>query len=171
MLIRRLALFAVLIAGPALTANAQQTATVAKPEARRAQLEQKLNQRTGDVVKKRLNLTDAQMTQLQSTNARFLGRRNALVAREREVRRQMRQEILSGDAANQGLVGQRLDQTIQIERERIDLLQSEQRELSKFMTPVQRAKLFGLQTELRRRTQELRREPGQRKRALKRPLR
>ena len=170
MLLRRIALLAAVVTGSALSANAQQTRAVDKTAAKRAQLEQKLNQRTGDVVKKRLNLSDAQMTRLQSTNAQFLARRNGLVAREREVRREMRQQILSGDTANQARVGQLLDQTIQIERERIDLLQSEQRELSKFMTPVQRAKLFGLQTEIRRRTQELRREPGQRKRALKRPL-
>ncbi len=126
---------------------------------RRAALERQLGERTAQVLKRRLALTDAQMTRLQATNRQFEEQRRALFARERQTRVELRREILSEDSANQSRVSQLLDQTLQLERQRLDLLQSEQRELAKFLTPVQRAKLLGFQTELRRRTQDMRRRP------------
>ena len=123
---------------------------------RRQMLEQRLRERTGEIVQRRLQLNDAQMKQLQTTNRQFEQQRGTLLMREREIRRALRSEILSGDKANQQKVAQLLDQTMQMERQRLDLMQNEQRELARFLTPVQRAKLFGLQNELRRRTQELR---------------
>ena len=127
---------------------------------RRDMLEQRLRERTAEIVQRRLQLTDVQMKQLQAVNRQFEQQRGSLIAREREIRRDLRAEILSGDKANQQKVGQLLDQTMQLERQRLELLQNEQRELAKFLTPVQRAKLFGLQNELRRRTQELRGRGG-----------
>jgi Spy/CpxP family protein refolding chaperone len=133
------------------------------PNPRRQMLEQRLRERTGEVVNRRLGLSDAQMRQLQAANQQFDPRRTQLVTREREVRRSLRSELLLGDKANQNKIGQLLDETLNLERQRLDLIQSEQRELAKFLTPVQRAKLFGLQNEMRRRTQELRAPKGQRK--------
>ena len=72
-----------------------------------------------------------------------------------------------GEKANQNKVGQLLDETLNLERQRLDLVQSEQRELAKFLTPVQRAKLFGIQNEMRRRTQEMRMRPGARNRPMR----
>jgi Spy/CpxP family protein refolding chaperone len=81
-----------------------------------------------------------------------------MIAREREIRRDLRAQIMA-EKPDQNRVSQLLDQTLQLERQRLDLVQSEQRELAKFLTPVQRAKLFAIQTELRRRTQEIRNRP------------
>ena len=154
--------FALALAGflPITPGEAQGPPSGANP--RREMLEQRLRERTGEIVQRRLQLSDAQMKQLQSTNRQFEQQRGTLVMREREIRRSLRAEILTGDKANQQKVSQLLDQTMQLERQRLDLMQNEQRELAKFLTPVQRAKLFGLQNELRRRTQELRgrRMPG-----------
>jgi Spy/CpxP family protein refolding chaperone len=133
------------------------------PNPRRQMLEQRLRERTGEIVQRRLQLTDAQMKQLQLVNRQFEQQRGLLITREREIRRDLRAEILSGEKANQQKVSQLLDQTMQLERERLDLMQSEQRELAKFLSPVQRAKLFGLQNELRRRAQELRGRTQQRR--------
>lgn len=127
----------------------------AGPNPRREMLEQRLRERTGQMVQKRLQLTDDQMRQLQGSNRQFEKQRSDLIAREREIRRDLRAEILL-EKPDQNRVSQLLDQTIQLERQRLDMVQSEQRELAKFLTPVQRAKLFAIQTELRRRTQELR---------------
>ena len=123
---------------------------------RRQMLEERLRERTGEIVRRRLELTDDQMKKLQAANGQFEKQRGDLMMRERELRRELRQEIVAGDKANQNRVAQLLDQTMVLERQRLDLVQNEQRELAKFLTPVQRAKLFGLQNELRRRTQELR---------------
>jgi len=129
------------------------------PNPRRQALERELRMRTGEIVKRRLQLTDDQMSRLQATNRQFEQQRMALFARERDVRRDLRDQILAGDSANQSRVSQLLDQTFAIERQRLELMQTEQRELAKFLTPVQRAKLIGLQAELRRRTQGMGRGP------------
>ena len=126
------------------------------PNPRRAQLEAQLRERTGQLVKRRLALSDDQMSKLQSTNRSFEKQRMDLMLRERETRQALRTEMVAGDGANQAKVGQLLDQSIQIQRQRLDLLQSEQRELGKFLTPVQRAKYFGIQNELRKRAQQMR---------------
>lgn len=123
---------------------------------RRAQLEQQLRQRTGEMVKRRLGLNDDQMAKLQSTNLSFEKQRIALMMRERETRQALRAEIVAGEGANQAKVGQLLDESIQLQRQRLDLLQSEQLELGKFLSPVQRARYFGIQNEMRKRAQELR---------------
>jgi periplasmic protein CpxP/Spy len=130
---------------------------------RREVLEQRLRQRTGEIVRNRLKLTDDQMKRLQASNRQFEPQRTALFTREREVRREMRREILAGDKANQNRVAQLLDQALVLERQRLDLVQSEQREVAKFLSPVQRAQLLGLQGELRRRAQEVQRPPQMRK--------
>lgn len=127
---------------------------------RRQMLEQRLRERTGELVKRRLQLTDDQMTRLQSTNRQFEEQRTQLLTKEREVRRELRQQ-LTGGTADQNRVSALLDQAMQLERQRLDVTQSEQRELAKYLTPVQRAKLFGLQNEMRRRAQELRNRPMQ----------
>lgn len=134
------------------------------PNPRRAQLEQQLRQRTGDLVKRRLGLNDDQMGKLQATNQSFEKQRTDLMLREREARQSLRAEMIAGDGANQAKVGQLLDQSIQLQRQRLDLLQSEQRELGKFLSPVQRAKYFGIQNELRKRAQDVRVGPGLRRR-------
>lgn len=128
----------------------------AQPNQPREVLEQRLRQRTGEMVKRRLGLTDDQMAKLQATNKSFETQRTDLMKRERDTRMKLRGQLLSGDSANQNRVSQLLDQAIQIQRQRIDLLQSEQRELAKFMTPVQRAKYIGFQNEMRQRAQTLR---------------
>jgi periplasmic protein CpxP/Spy len=129
---------------------------------RREMLEQRLRERTGEIVRNRLQLTDDQMKQLQSTNRQFEQQRGALLMREREMRRELRGQLML-EKPDQNRVAQLLDQTMQLERQRLDLVQNEQRELAKFLTPVQRAKLFGIQNELRRRAQELRKMPAQRR--------
>ena len=158
-LLRFAGLLALVAGAPALSA---QPGSPPGQNPRREMLEQRLRERTGDLVKRRLELSDSQMKQLQAANQQFEQQRGSLMMREREIRRSLREEILAGDKANQSRVGQLLDQTMQLERQRLDLVQNEQREHAKVLTPVQRAKLFGLQNELRRRAQELR--AGQRPR-------
>jgi hypothetical protein len=42
------------------------------------------------------------------------------------------------------------------ERERIDLTEAEQRDLAKFLTPVQRARYLGVQEQMRRQMDQMR---------------
>ena len=133
----------------------------------RAQLEQRVRDRIADVVRRRLALNDDQMGKLTAANQQFDRQRMALVTEERQARIALRGELAAGDAANQQKVAGYLDQLMRLQRRRLDLVESEQRELGKFLTPVQRARYFALQTEIRQRTQELRdRGPGGRPRLM-----
>jgi protein CpxP len=129
------------------------------PNPRREALERELRERTGDVVRRRLNLTDAQMTRLQETNRQFERDRMSLFSRERQARVALREEMMNEENANQARVAELIDQTLTLERQRIELLQNEQKELAKFLTPIQRAKLIGLQNQMRRRAQDMRGPP------------
>ena len=130
---------------------------------RRAELERRFHERTGEIVRRRLNLNADQMARLQTVNKSFESQRVSLAMRERETRRALRDELMSSANPNQGKVAELLDQMLRVQRQRLDLVESEQRELAKFLTPVQRARYFGLQNQMRRRMQELQ-ERGQMRR-------
>jgi uncharacterized protein (DUF927 family) len=117
-------------------------------------LEQQLRQRMAAVTQQRLALTDAQMSQLEQSNSRFAPQLTQLIANEKETRRQLRMELTS-TTPNQQHVSTLIDQTISLQKQRVALVESEQRDLARFMTPVQRAQYVALQTEFRRRAQEM----------------
>ncbi len=124
---------------------------------RRAVLERQVRQRIAAVVKERLQLSDAQARQLQETEGRFELRRRDLLQREMRLRRDLRQQLAPGVAADQQRVASLLDQIMAVHRERVAITEQEQRDLARFLTPVQRAKYLGLQGELRSRIEGMRR--------------
>jgi len=100
-------------------------------------------------------LSDAQMAQLEQSNARFGPQLNQLAAQERETRRQLRLEMTSPAEPNQQHVSDLLDRALQLQKQRIAIVEAEQKDLARFMTPVQRARYIALQQQFRRRAQEL----------------
>ena len=124
---------------------------------RRAVLESQVRQRIAAMVKERLQLTDAQAQQLQESEERFELRRRDLVQREMRLRRDLRQQLSPGVAADQQRVASLLDQIMAVHRDRVTMTEQEQRDLARFLTPVQRAKYLGLQAELRDRIEGMRR--------------
>ena len=124
----------------------------------RAQQEQRLRQRLGAIVREQLGLDDAQTRQLGQVSARYEQERRGIALRECELRLQLRDELQGGEAANQDRVARALDRLLEVQRTRLDVLQREQQELAKFLTPVQRAKYLVLQDQVRRRLEETRRE-------------
>ena len=130
---------------------------------RRTALEQRFRERFAEVVKQRVGLTDVQMQQLTEVNARFETRRRELFARERALRGEMRRALAGGeDQGTQDKVARLLEQALRVQRERLDLLEEEDRALTSFMTPIQRARYFGMQEQMRRRVDEMRRGHGER---------
>jgi hypothetical protein len=154
--------------GAAAQAAAQETAP--RPEAEqgaprargRAELESRVRQRIARVVQDRVRLDDEQMRRLAAVNERYDGRRRELVGMERQIRVDLRQELLAAEGANQRRVSQLLDQMLRVQRERLDLVEREQRELAAFMTPVQRARYLAIQDQIRRSVEELRERRGAR---------
>ena len=123
----------------------------------RPALEQRLRQKMATVMKQRLGLTDAQMTQLEQSNSRFTPQLTRLIASERETRQQLRIELTS-PTPNQDHVSALIDQTISLQKQRVSIVEAEQKDLARFMTPVQRAQYVALQTQFRRRAQEMARQ-------------
>jgi DNA repair photolyase len=139
--LRALALTTVMAMG-SLPLDAQ--AQSPPPGVQRQALERQFAERLGQVVKRELRLDDAQMRRLQQSNQRFERRRRALVFEERSVRIGMRDELEVPDSANQERVATLLEQMQRIQRDRLALVEDEQRELATFLTPVQRARYFGI---------------------------
>jgi hypothetical protein len=126
---------------------------------RRQALEQRLRQRMAAVVQQRLRLNTDQMRRLGEVNREIETQRRALHEQERDIRIGLRAEVLRGDSANQERVARFVDQLIDVQRRRIDLLAREQGALAGFMTPVQRAQYLAIQDQLRRRMEEMRGRP------------
>ena len=124
----------------------------------RAQLEQKIRDRIGTALKKNLNLTDDQFAKLQATNKRFEERRHLLVEQERDARMGMRDLMIAGDTTNQSKVSAGLDKMLQIQRQRFELVEQEQKDLAGYLSPMQRAKYMGMQEQMFRRVEALRQQ-------------
>lgn len=152
----RLGLTALALLLAATAVNAQPVAAPAN--ANRAALEQQFREQSAKVAQQRLGLTDAQLAQLAQSNARFAPQQNQLVMQERETRRQLRVEMTAGNQANQQHVSALLDDAMRLQKQRIALVEAEQKDLARFLTPVQRAGYLSLQAQVRRRAQELARD-------------
>ncbi len=124
----------------------------------RAALEQQFRERSARVAQQKLRLTDGQLAQLEESNARFAPQLNQLVVQDRDTRRQLRWEMTSGNQANQQHVSDLLDNTMRLQKQRIALVEAEQKDLARFLTPVQRAGYLALQAQFRNRAQELGRD-------------
>ena len=125
----------------------------------RQALEQRVRQRMAAVVQQRLGLNADQMRRLGEVNRDMEGQRRTLNQQERDLRVGLRAEVLRGDSANQDRVARLVDQLINVQRRRIDLLSREQRALAAFMTPTQRAQYLAIQDQVRRRMEDMRGRP------------
>lgn len=122
--------------------------------AERGVMESQLRERLAARVKQELRLTDAQASRLMATNARIDQQRGPLLQRERTLRAQLRSELERGTAAQDRTVGPLLDGLLVVHRKRLELVESEQRELAQFLTPVQRARYFSLQENWRQQVEQ-----------------
>jgi hypothetical protein len=122
----------------------------------RQQAEQRLRQRLASLLKTELGLSDQQMKQLSDVNQTFDARRRALMQREMQNRRSLRGEVMRKDSADASRIDAFLTEQFRIDRERIDLTEAEQRELGRFLSPVQRAQYLGVQEQIRREIEQLR---------------
>ncbi len=139
----------------AATAGAQ---AVRGTQTERAVLERQFRERTAEIIRTRLRLTEPQMEQLQQVNVRYAPQLNRLAVQERQTRRALRTELTAGDAANQKRISDLLDTSLRVQRERLGVIESEQRELAAFLTPLQRARYLALQAQMRKRAEELMRQ-------------
>jgi len=117
---------------------------------------QALQRRVLEIVQRTLGASDDQMRQLADVNRRYQPERRELNQRDRQARQAIRAEVLRDSLADQTLVARELDALVDVQRKRIEIFASEQRDLARFLTPVQRAKYATLQEGLRRKVEQLR---------------
>lgn len=122
--------------------------------AERMRVENSLREVLARAVRERLNLNDQQATRLMDVNRRFSDDRLKLAREEMRIRRDLRQSVASGDASRSPATAALLDDLLDTQRQRLELQQKEQDELSTFLSPEQRVKYVGMMEQLRRRIQQ-----------------
>ena len=123
-------------------------------------------ERLAAAVQRQLGLSDEQARQLRESTRSFAQQRDQLMRQERATRLELRANVMRGDSADQARIGQLLDQLVAHQRRRVDLVAGEQRELARFLTPLQRAQFLAMQERALRTAQQLRAQRN----AAKRPL-
>ena len=113
-----------------------------------AQLREQIEQRFAERVRARLALSDDQMKRLQAVHQRFGPQRRELARRYVENERALRGQMRPGVAANPDSVRAYLDVQQRLRAEQLELERAEDRELSTFLTPVQRAQLLQMRRNL-----------------------
>jgi hypothetical protein len=126
----------------------------------REQLEQRFRQRLATLLRTQLGLSDDQMRQLSEVNQRFDVQRREVNRREMMTRRGLLTEVLKRDSADATRIEQLLAQQFKLDHERIELTEAEQRELSRFLSPIQRARYLAVQEQIRREMEQLRGRRG-----------
>ena len=126
--------------------------------ATRAQLERRFRQMLYQVTRRRVGLSDAQMNRLMPINQRFETERRAIQRQERETRLALRDAMRDSTHADQARITSYLDKLVELQRQRVELVAREQRDLAEFMTPLQRARYTALQEQVRRRIEQMMRQ-------------
>ena len=147
----------------ALAVNAQQADLAAPPRRPsgsdsigRARLEGQLRQRFAVLVRNRVGLSDDQMMRLRPVTQKYEQQRRQLQMEERDTRVSLRTSLQAGESADATRVDQMLQRMVDIQKRRVAILETEQRDLATIMTPVQRARYMALQEQIRRRLEQMR---------------
>jgi Spy/CpxP family protein refolding chaperone len=124
---------------------------------RQQELTRQVRQAFAGVMKRQLALTDDQARQLDGVETRYEQQRGAMQRSERQARVSLAAAMQDSAAApDQPRVAQYMDDLVKAQHQRADLLEAEQKDLSLFLTPLQRARYLALREQLNRRIQQLR---------------
>jgi hypothetical protein len=121
-------------------------------------LRQQVRQAFQARIRQELNLDQPKMRRLNQTDQSFQRQRNELGQSERQTRQALA-TAMQDSTPDQGKIDGYINQLIQVQRKRADLLEAEQKELSSFLTPMQRAQYLSLNQQLQARMRGLN-QPG-----------
>jgi hypothetical protein len=120
----------------------------------RARLEAQLRQTLATRARVELALTQDQMSKLSDVETRFGPQLRTLDQRENETRRSLRMSLQETPSADQDRrVGQLHEQLLQLQRQRLDMIVAEQKDLSGFLSNTQRVRFEALKENFRRQIQ------------------
>jgi LTXXQ motif family protein len=105
-------------------------------------LRQEIEQRFAARVQQNLGLTNDQTAKLRTSSATFGGRRRDLRNKERALRDALDAQLRPGVAANQDSVTKLTDALVDLRVTSAQAAKDEMKDLSKFLNPVQRARLL-----------------------------
>ena len=125
-----------------------------------APLRQQVQQAFRNRVRQLLNLDQPKMRRLNQTEQGFNRLRTELNQSERQTRLALAAAMQDSAGPDQGTIDQYINQLVQAQRKRADLLEAEQKELSSFLTPLQRAQYLSLKERMNKRLQELNQAAG-----------
>ena len=126
-----------------LAAQRSDTADV-RADSLRHQIEERFAAR----VQQELGLTSEQTTKLRATSATYGARRRELRNRERQIKQAVWQQLQPGVAANSDSVSRLTDALIGLKLTSAQAAREEMKELSRYLNPVQRARLYLMREQL-----------------------
>jgi hypothetical protein len=119
-------------------------------------LQQRVRQAFSGVVRRQLNLNDDQAKRLGDVDRQYQIQRNQVNRDEREARLGLKAALEdTSRTPDQARVDDYMSRLLKAQHRRAEILEAEQKDLSAFLTPVQRAKYFALRDQLTRRIQEI----------------
>lgn len=121
------------------------------------ELRRRVRERFAERIQQDLKLTPDQIERLRATVGTYAGRRRELEARQRILRQALGGQLRPGLAATPDSVARLTDALLDVRVRYAESFRDEQRELARYLDPVQRAKLMLLRDRLTNRVQEFRR--------------
>jgi Spy/CpxP family protein refolding chaperone len=154
--VKRLVVGAVAVVMLAGSVEAQRPGGGGRPP--REELEAEVRRQFARAVQTRVGLTAEQMQKLGPMNERHAIARRRLQMDERATRMELQFALRSAAPADTA-VNRLLGRLVEIQKQRVQLMEREQGDLATIMTPVQRARFMAMQEQLRRRMDERRGAP------------
>lgn len=137
-----------LVLGLGLAAAPVHAQDSAPTRPRAEELRRRVRERLAERVREQLDLTDDQMRQLRGTVGKFGLRRRDMEARQRTVRGALAEQLRPGVAASRDSVARLTEELMGLRVRYAESFRDEQAELSRYLDPVQRARLLVLRDRL-----------------------
>jgi protein CpxP len=144
--------FLTVVARPVLAQDEGDT----NPQA--AVLRQQIETRFAQQIQATLGLSDEQTVKLRATFNTYAPKRRAMEQEERGIKRGLQGQLRPGIAANSDSVGKLVDRLLELKVNYAKSFVEEDREMAKFLTPVQRAQYQMLRERLMARIEEVRQQ-------------
>ncbi len=110
-----------------------------------------MKEHMGDMLKQQFGFSDAQATRFAETDKTFAERARLIGEQDRDVRMAIREEMLRPDSARSSQLSALLDKQSAVRHQRTELADAREKELTSFLTPLQRAKLSNARGAMRER--------------------
>jgi hypothetical protein len=144
--------FLMLLLTPFGVAGAQRADT---SSVRRDSLRHRIEERFTARAQQELGLTNEQTTKLRATSQQFGARRSELHSRGKRLRQALSAQLQPGVAANQDSVAKLTEAMMEVKAAEAQITRDEVKEQSKYLNPIQRARLYVMRERFAHRVKEV----------------